>query len=351
MTKKIKNLFTIAIMFLFVALTIPTITVNAVNNTKLNKSEMTIYKHQVKRLTLSGTNKPIIWSTSNKKVATVTEKGYVKAKKIGTTTITAKIKNGKSYKCKVTVKKPYINHKKKTIVVGQTTKIKLIGAKVKSIKSSDTAIATVDKKGKVTGKKAGTTTISITGVRGKVYKCKVTVIAPTISTENLSIHIGMPGVLSLNNAKIKSATSSDTGIATVDTTGRVIGHNVGTAIITLTSQYGTEHRCMVTVNAALKDYTGFDEWGDGYVYDPNQNFGLKAFDMDFPIPLYTPIRYNGQVGYFRPWGSLCDRTKEAEALKQMYLKYTGETDISHGTKSMGIYNGVKIGWQGWSKRQ
>ncbi|MBQ5473642.1 MAG: Ig-like domain-containing protein, partial [Lachnospiraceae bacterium] len=43
------------------------------------------------------------WSTSNKKVATVSSKGKVTAKKKGTATITAKVSK-KSYKCKVTVK-------------------------------------------------------------------------------------------------------------------------------------------------------------------------------------------------------------------------------------------------------
>ncbi len=45
------------------------------------------------------------WSSSNKKVATVTTSGKVSLKKKGTATITCKLKNGKKYTCKVTVKK------------------------------------------------------------------------------------------------------------------------------------------------------------------------------------------------------------------------------------------------------
>ncbi len=45
------------------------------------------------------------WSSSNKKVATVTSSGKVSLKKKGTATITCKLKNGKKYTCKVTVKK------------------------------------------------------------------------------------------------------------------------------------------------------------------------------------------------------------------------------------------------------
>ena len=52
-------------------------------------------------------NKGIIWKSSNTKVATVTSKGVVKAKKAGTVTITATAKDGSGKKatCKITVKK------------------------------------------------------------------------------------------------------------------------------------------------------------------------------------------------------------------------------------------------------
>lgn len=46
----------------------------------------------------------IKFTSSNKKIATVDSKGIVKAKKKGTATITAKTFNGKSAKCKITVK-------------------------------------------------------------------------------------------------------------------------------------------------------------------------------------------------------------------------------------------------------
>ena len=58
----------------------------------------------VKRNPISATEK-ITWSTSNKKIATVSKKGKVKAKKPGKVTITAKTSNGKKVTCKITVKK------------------------------------------------------------------------------------------------------------------------------------------------------------------------------------------------------------------------------------------------------
>ncbi len=54
-------------------------------------------------LKLSGTSAIARWESSNKKVATVSQKGVVRAKGIGRATITASL-NGKKYKCKVTVK-------------------------------------------------------------------------------------------------------------------------------------------------------------------------------------------------------------------------------------------------------
>lgn len=50
-------------------------------------------------------NVKAIWKSSNPKVASVTSKGKVTAKKKGTATISAKV-NGKTYKCKVTVLRP-----------------------------------------------------------------------------------------------------------------------------------------------------------------------------------------------------------------------------------------------------
>ncbi len=54
------------------------------------------------------TSRKVTWKSSDTSVATVTKSGLtatVRAKKKGTTTITAKTSNGKSAKCKVTVKK------------------------------------------------------------------------------------------------------------------------------------------------------------------------------------------------------------------------------------------------------
>lgn len=87
-----------------------------VKKLKLNKKKLTLKKGKkyTLKLTISSTaktakekkalKKAVKWSSSKKKVATVTKAGKVKAKKKGKTTITAKLK-GKKVSCKVIVKK------------------------------------------------------------------------------------------------------------------------------------------------------------------------------------------------------------------------------------------------------
>lgn len=134
----------------------------------------TIYVGSSYTLKLTGTTIKSV-SSSNRKVATVTSKGKVTAKKAGKATITLKGKNGKSYKCKVTVKKPYISDKKKNLSVGEQYKLKLTGTTIEAAVSSNEKVATVTSKGKVAAKKAGKTTITLKGKDGKKYKCIVTV--------------------------------------------------------------------------------------------------------------------------------------------------------------------------------
>lgn len=69
----------------------------------LNKTEMTVYKGSSATIKVNGTKSKVKWSSSNKSVATVSQKGKVKGKKNGTATITAKVGSYK-LKCKVTVK-------------------------------------------------------------------------------------------------------------------------------------------------------------------------------------------------------------------------------------------------------
>ena len=160
-----------------------------VKNPALKSKKQTIQVGKTYQQALNGADKKAItkdvkWTSSNKKVATVSAKGLIKGVKTGKATISAKYK-GKTYKCEITVEKsktPELSAKKKTMSIGEKYKLKLLaGPKGTAIageeiawSSSDTNIATVGKTGNITAKKAGKATISAK-YKGKTYKCEVTV--------------------------------------------------------------------------------------------------------------------------------------------------------------------------------
>lgn len=71
---------------------------------KLNKKKLVLKVGDTYKLKLKNCKKKIKWRSSKKKIATVNSKGKVKAKKAGTTIISAKVK-GKRYNCRVKVTK------------------------------------------------------------------------------------------------------------------------------------------------------------------------------------------------------------------------------------------------------
>ena len=125
----------------------------------------------------------VTYSSSNKKVATVSSKGVIKAKKAGTAKIT--VKSG-SKKVVVTVKVTGVKTTKlsgvpatKSVSKGKSFKIKAIATPKNTdekitFKSSNKKVATVTSKGVVKGLKKGTATITVQS-GSKKMTCKVTV--------------------------------------------------------------------------------------------------------------------------------------------------------------------------------
>lgn len=179
--KKFKSLLIGLVLALVCVSMVTSTDVVEASSIKLNKTSLTIYTGKTSTLKISGTSKKVTWSTSNKKIATVSSKGTVSAKSSGTVTITGKA-NNKNLRCKVTVKKTTISKTSTSLNVGQTTTLKLTGATLKSSKSSNTSIATVNSSGKITAKKAGTCTITLTDTQKRTYKCSVTVKSSSKST-------------------------------------------------------------------------------------------------------------------------------------------------------------------------
>lgn len=153
---------------------------------RLNKTKIVLVVGQTYNLKVSGTKKTPQWSSSNKKIVSVTKKGVVKGLKKGTATITAKI-GKKKYKCKVTVEAPKLSSTKKTVTAGTSFALKLNGTK-RTVKwyTSNKKIATVSKKGVVKTLRAGSVKITAK-LGGKSYVCRLTVKAkpaPVVSEKD-----------------------------------------------------------------------------------------------------------------------------------------------------------------------
>ena len=81
---------------------------------KLSNTKKTMTIGSTYRLKVKNTKKTVKWTSSNPRVATVSSKGLVTAKKKGTTTITAKV-GKKKLTCKVTVITMQNSYASKTI--------------------------------------------------------------------------------------------------------------------------------------------------------------------------------------------------------------------------------------------
>lgn len=145
------------------------------DGTYLKSKSITIYEGETVTLKMVNDNGKTTFSSSQKKVASVSSKGVVKGLKKGNTVITA-VNNGIVSKCKVTVKALNLNYKNATITEGFSRQLKLSGKGKISWTSSNKKVAVVSSKGKVTAKSQGKATI--TAKRGgKKYTCKITVRA------------------------------------------------------------------------------------------------------------------------------------------------------------------------------
>ncbi len=135
--------------------------------------------------------------------------------------------------------------------------------------SNNTAVATVNQTGKVTGVSAGTATITVTTQDGnKTATCTVTVPDPSadpvavtgvsLNKTSTSLTVGATETLTATVAPANAAnqavtwSSNNTAVASVDQTGKVTGVSAGTATITVTTQDGNKTATFtVTVSAAV----------------------------------------------------------------------------------------------------
>lgn len=149
----------------------------APSSISLNKTAVTLYQNETSALTAtlapSGCiDRGITFTSSSTSVATVDKEGKITAKGKGTATITAATYNNKTATCKVTVNALNADTYY-TIEAGKTVYMKSDSGSANT--SSNTNIATVDSKGYVTTKAAGS--VIITYIKnGKKTTCGLTVL-------------------------------------------------------------------------------------------------------------------------------------------------------------------------------
>lgn len=248
----------------------------------LNKTKATVLSDKSVKLVAkvypkNANNKKLLWTSSNKRIATV-EKGVVVGLRKGIVKITVKSTDGSklSAQCVVTVKQAVKTIKlNKTLITGRKGTKVTLKAKVTPTKannrivkwqSSNKKIVTVNKKGVVTVKSKGCAVIKCTSGDGSgVYsKCVVnnSSKAKSIKLNKKSAKISAGLGLKLKatvkgNCKEVLWKSSNNKVATVTDSGIVKGIENGKAVISAQTMDGSKKvaKCTVTVTGH-----NFGEW-------------------------------------------------------------------------------------------
>ncbi len=250
-----------------------------VTGVSLNQTSVTLLKDETTRLIATvrpsnASNKKVLWTSSNKKVATVDENGVVTAKSAGMANIRVTTEDGDATAlCKVTVmrKMDVAIEGESAVSLGKTINLtgyayyEENGRIVKTSdaiewSSSDVSVATVSG-GKVTGVGIGTATITARIAGTDIYEeFEVSVAAPVTSLKfastKMTAYVGNRFSLfyELNIAPSEHTdtiewTSSDETVARVNQYGVVTPIATGTAKITAKAVAGNK-TATVTVTVA-----------------------------------------------------------------------------------------------------
>lgn len=196
------------------------------------------------------------------------------------------------------------------VYVNNSKALKLTGATASNWRSNCEEIATVSKKGVVTGVKEGVCRVACTDEDGKVYSCIVTVKKPCFNRTNnqMLMAVGDTFALKLQGAKAVSWKSDNTSLATVSKKGVVtaksctwsqVDSRKNVARIICKDANGVEYTCLVTVYP--KDYKShFGLSGEKSVADVKKAIGKNEINKVYVKGEKAYIYYatNGAFGEF-----------------------------------------------------
>ena len=223
-------------------------------------------------------DKSLTWSSSNEGIATVDANGNVTAVKEGTATITVTTTDGgHTATAKVTVSADVVavtgvslDKTALNLAPNESSTLKATVTPAKASNkgvtwtSSDNTVATVSSTGKVTAKKDGTATITVTTKDGGfTATCTVTVktvkvTGVRVSNTSVTVKEGKSATVTATvaptNATNKAVTwtTADASIAKVSQTGVITGVKAGTTTVTVTTKDGGHTATInVTVTAPV----------------------------------------------------------------------------------------------------
>ena len=243
----------------------------------------------------------------------------------------------------------------------QTLKTSIKGPK--SIKhklkysSSNSRVASVDSKGRVTGKSSGTAIISVCLIDNKGQECistKSSCVVKVYETTGIKLNSSSISLYVKDSTYISASVSgksskvtwktSNSSVATVDSNGKVTGKKAGTCKITATAN-GKKAICTVTVKNNSKKYRDIEKVSNMTAPKAAAALGLNKRISNTHSVFYTKTGRTGDGTSYM----YCSQADVAE--KGMWTFYAMDTSVSvYGAKigmnKATVHNALsKNGWR------